>query len=277
VTPSSARPRCGPVDAPGRARGAALLDHTLAHRRPALVCYLPLGDPLITYDLPSVLVDAGADVLEVGVPAVDPYRDGPVVAGSMRRARVAGVDHEAAVARVTELRAHVIHRPLVWMGYPEDTTSDWARAVVTTGVDAVLLAEHPHRLDASRRSLDAAGVPLLPFLGLDLDPADVAWAKRATTGYAMVQAVPGKTGVRPDGPDRRVPEVLEALRHAGVTVPLAVGFGVATPQAARVLAEMGADAVIVGSAVLEAALEGPGPVSCLVSALRRSLDRAEHP
>ncbi len=248
------------------------LDSALARARPGLVCYLPLGDPLLPDDLPTALVEAGADVLEVGVPAADPRLDGLVVAGSMRRARAAGVGHHQAAELVAALRDRVGDHPMVWMGYPEHAGTRWARTIAASGVDAVLLAEAPRRLAGPRRWLSELGVPLLCLLDLDLDAADVALASAASSGYVMVQAVSGRTGVRAGGPDPRLPGALVALRRAGVRVPLAVGFGVAGAEPARHLVQMGADAVVIGSAVVQAALGGSARVATLIGEVRKALD-----
>ena len=248
------------------------LDSALAGDRPGLLCYLPLGDPLVPDDLPTALLEAGADVLEVGVPAANPRLDGPVVAGSMRRARAAGVGHSRAATLVAALRGRVGEHPMVWMGYPEHPGTRWARTIAASGADAVLLAEAPRRLAGPRRWLTELGVPLLCFLDLELDPADVALASAATSGYVMLQAVPGRTGVRAGGPDARLPGVLAELRRSGVRVPLAVGFGIAGAEPARRLVQLGADAVVIGSAVVEAALEGSARAAALIADVRKALD-----
>lgn len=263
------------VEHGGKGRDVAFpprLDRALARDRPGLVCYVPLGDPLVPEDLPTALLGAGADVLEVGVPAADPRLDGPVVAGSMRRARAAGVGHHQAADLMAALRGRVGEHPMVWMGYPEHQGTRWASTIAESGVDAVLLAEAPRRLGGPRRWLSELGVPLLCFLDLELDPADVALAAAATSGYVMLQAVPGRTGVRAGGSDPRLPGALVALRRAGVRVPLAVGFGVAGAEAARHLVQLGADAVVIGSAVLEAALEGSTKAAALIAEVRKALD-----
>lgn len=261
----------------GRVTRSPRLDAALRRGPPALICYLPLGDPLMPGSLPEILAEAGADVLEVGVPARDPLLDGPVIADSMRRARAEVVGPDRASELLALLRSRMESVPLVWMGYPEGIGTAWAGLVAASGVDAVLLADAPRRLADARRLLAEVAVPLLSFLDLTLDPADLEVAAKATAGYAMVQAVQGRTGVRLDGPDPRLERSLSLLRRAGVHVPLAVGFGVAGPAAARKLVDLGADAVIVGSAVVTAALEGPEAVAGLVSGLRRAVDAASRP
>ena len=247
------------------------LDRALAGHRPGLVCYVPLGDPRVPEDLPTALLGAGADVLEIGVPAANPWLDGPVVAGSMRRARAAGVGHHRAAQLVAALRDRVGEHPMVWMGYPEQPGARWASTIAASGADAVLMAEAPRRLAGPRRWLTEVGVPLLAFLGLELDPADVALASAATSGYVMLQAVAGTTGVRTGGPDPRLAGALVALRRAGVRLPLAVGFGIAGAEPARRLVQLGADAVVIGSAVVEAALDGSARAAALIADVRKAL------
>ena len=259
----------------GRRRDVASsprLDRALSGDRPGLVCYVPLGDPRVPEDLPTALLGAGADVLEIGVPAANPWLDGPVVAGSMRRARAAGVGHHRAAQLVAALRDRVGEHPMVWMGYPEQPGARWASTIAASGADAVLMAEAPRRLAGPRRWLTEVGVPLLAFLGLELDPADVALASAATSGYVMLQAVAGTTGVRAGGPDPRLAGALVALRRAGVRVPLAVGFGIAGAEPARRLVQLGADAVVIGSAVVEAALDGSARAAALIADVRKALD-----
>jgi tryptophan synthase alpha chain len=266
-----------PEDSLRRPLKATRLDGALRRRATALVCYLPLGDPLVPENLAGVLVDAGADVLELGAPAAAPLLDGSVVAASMRRALANHTDHARAAGLAGALRENLADQAMVWMGYPETVDHGWAVDIAASGVDAALLADAPHHLDRPRRLLHEVGIELLPLLDLDMVASDVAVAVASTMGYVMVRAVVGKTGVRSDGPDPRLGDVLAALRHAGVRRPLAVGFGVRDARAAAHLAELGADAVVVGSAVLQAAIDGPALVFKLVSEIRKALDETGSP
>jgi tryptophan synthase alpha chain len=251
--------------------GANRLDTALA-RTPALICYLPLGDPAIALappELAEVYVGAGVDVLEVGLPVPEPYADGSTIRGTMARARDAGLDPASAARLTGELRGHLPGQAIAWMTYadvlPADALADLA---VGAGVDGLLLVEPAHRFGALRRRLEAAGVHLLQFLPRDAGPADVA-AARAARGYVMVQAVAGATGARPDVlPDSTA--LLARLRADGVTAPLVLGIGVARPDHVRAALAMGADGVVVGSATVEAALEGPAALGRLLAGLREA-------
>jgi tryptophan synthase alpha chain len=234
-------------------------------RRRALVAYLPLGDPRVPPGLAELYAECGVDVIEIGVPAREPFLDGPTVAASMGRAL------EAGAADVAGVRAALPQQPLVWMGYPERSQRELARAAVETGMDGVLVPVPARTLAPLREGLEAHGLDLVHFLGAPPDDADVAEARNATA-YVMVQATPGLTGAR-----ERLgtwAAQLGRLREAGVTAPLAVGFGIASPDQAREAVELGANGVVVGSALVEAALAGEDAVRRLLGSLREALDGA---
>jgi tryptophan synthase alpha chain len=222
-------------------------------RAAALVAYLPVGDPAVPPGLARVYAECGVDVVELGVPARDPFLDGETIAASM--ARAADVDAVAAARAIhDELPAH----PLVWMGYRERPDDELARDVLASGVDALLVPEPAARLGGL-----AARIPLVPFVGAeDGTPPPPG-------PYVMVQAARGLTGVRPELGELagRVAE----LRAVGA--PLVVGFGISTGDQVRAALALGADGVVVGSALVEAALDGEAAVRGLLAELREALDR----
>ncbi len=242
------------------------LDDAFRRGRPALVCYLPLGDPAAPYADPRRYVDEGVDVLEVGVPAPDPSLDGPAISTSMRRALDNGMTNERAADAVASFREAAGAPATVWMTYPSMADRPGFRdAVAASRVDGLLVAGAvPGRFPPS------PGVHDIRFLPHRPSPAEVAAALDAT-GYVMVAADDGVSGVRADVAPENA-ELLARLRAAGVTAPLALGFGISDAAQVRSAVTCGADGVIVGTAMLLAGMESPDAVRRLLRALRQALD-----
>jgi tryptophan synthase alpha chain len=239
------------------------------------VAYLPLGDPAVPWDAASAYAQEGVDVLEIGVPAPNPALDGPTVVASMERALAAGVDARRASQLIHELRERLPEQAMVWMSYPRAIADGWLAAVLASGADGVLL---PGWTDESAgagangwlaAALAREDVAVARFLGAPLDERELDAAVRAR-GYVMVQARPGVTG--PGEPAPGLTDELRALRVRGVRVPIAVGFGVREPDDARRVARLGADAVVVGSAAVEAALAGESRLRAFLRSMREALD-----
>ena len=241
------------------------LDDAFARERPALICYLPLGDPAVPADLADVYVECGVDVLEIGVPAPNPYLDGPAIRDSMDRARAAGVDPRSAAELTARLRERHPDQAAVWMSYGSLVEADELVALARRAeVDAMLFPEPARHFEPLGQALSGAGVHLLHFLSYELPPVDVV-AAQSSGGYLMLQAIPGVTGSwskRTPLPDGR--ERIDRLRAAGVDTPIALGVGISTPRQAAQAVAMGADGVIVGSTMVERGLRGR-------AALRRQL------
>lgn len=246
------------------------IDAAMRGGRAALIAYLPVGDPAMPDDLADRYAAAGVDVLECGVAAREPFRDGETIRASMSRSLGAGVDGRAAVERLAELRRARPGCPLVAMTYPEH--ADDTYAALADHVDGLLIPVPARSLGRVERSIAGRGAHLLHFIAEDADPAgdgDVAGA----SGYVMVQAQPGRTGARGRSPIG-LAERISALRAAGVQAPVAAGFGVATPSRVREILAEGADAVVVGSALVEAALAGGSAVDELAAALAEAVHGA---
>lgn len=242
------------------------LDTALAARRPALISYFPLGDPEARYADPALYVECGVDVLEVGVPAAGPGLDGPVVQNSMRRALASGTTAHTAVQSIAGMRERFPGTASVWMTYPTADRSDFRELVRSSGADAVLVAgAQPFSYD------DIDGVHEIQFLPHEPSKEQVQAATRAT-GYVMVAADHGVSGLR-DRVSTDNAVLLGRLRAAGVTAPLALGFGIADENGAREAVECGADAVIVGTATLLAGIESTHALRKLLEGLRDALDR----
>lgn len=219
----------------------------------ALIFYLAATDPSpdLTPHLLHALVAGGADVIELGYPFCDPILDGPVIRQANRRALDAGGSLDATLNAVKVFRRDDEQTPVILMGYANPIISRGAgsfRKIAEAGADGLIIPDLPLREAAESLPLiDAAGlslVPLVPPTGM----VDADILQQPGVGgflYAIAQAGP-TGGAAPD--PVAVGELVERCR-ALADLPVAVGFGIKTPDMAAML-EPHADAIIVGSALV---------------------------
>jgi len=267
------------VTAP-RSRIGPVLSRLAKDERKALVPYFSGGDPDmdVTHDAILAVVDAGADVVEIGVPFSDPIADGPVIQESYQRALHAG----ASLPRILELCARLRRRtdvPIVLFGYYNPffryEESALARDAKEAGVDGLLCVDTPPEeagplvAACSKASLDSIFL-LAPTSNDDRIDA----VARVASGFIYFVAVTGVTGARTAAPSGIAPLVARVRERTGL--PVGVGFGISSgPQAAQV-AEY-ADLVVVGSALVRAMYEAgargaAGAAAKLVTELRAAIE-----
>lgn len=248
-----------PVD--DRSTGIDSLTARFTPGRPAVVCYVPLGDPLLAPELMlDACADSGVDVLEVGIPSRDPWLDGAEVAESMARALEEGVDAASIGRTLGGWRRERLARgtpvpAILWFGYPEVPLEAIRDAAAARAIDALLLIEpHRHIVGASLDgSLAELGVARCAFMPWDPAPLDLDSAARAT-GYVMVQARPGVTGA--GGPMADPRPLVRQAREVAPGRPVVAGFGVSGPGDAGRVLDAGVDGVVVGSACIRAIRDG---------------------
>ncbi|MDH6225214.1 MULTISPECIES: tryptophan synthase subunit alpha [Streptomyces] len=221
-----------------------------------LVAYITSGYPSLgeTVGLIRAAVDAGADVIELGVPFSDPLGDGPVIQATGQAALDTGTTTAATIDVVAEARAAGVEAPIVLMGYCNPFLRygltqlyDDAR---TAGADGFVVPDLPVGeggpwLERAR----AADLGQSFFAAPGSSPERIAAASAASRGFLYVLAANGVTGVR-DELDPGIDAYLERVRSAGDT-PMAVGFGISRPEHVKALHGR-TDGVIVGSALLRA-------------------------
>ena len=249
------------------------LARVFATGRPALICYLPVGDPAGGEDLPELYAECGVDILELGVPGGDPYLDGPTITDSFRRARHAGVNVRKASELIAEHRVELPDLGMVWMTYPPDDPTGLIDAVARSGVDG-FLTPHPARTYRGLgHQLAKHGVHFIHFLEHDPQLKDVQAAVESASGYLMLQANPGPTGLHPLVlPDNAA--VIGMLRKLGLRAPIALGVGIGNPEQARAAIGMGAQGVVIGSLTVETLLKGRTALRELLLSLREAIDGA---
>ena len=223
-----------------------------ARGRPALIPYLTVGDPDLATTREAVLaaVEAGADLIELGVPFSDPMADGPVLQRAAGRALAGGTTLVQVLELVSELRRDTVV-PIVLFGYynpffrygEEAVARDAARA----GADAILCVDLPVEEDATFRAATArAGLDLIMLLAPTTPLARVRKIARTASGFLYFVSVLGVTGDR-DALPAELPRLVGRVRTVSA-LPVGVGFGVQRPEQAAWIAGF-ADAVIVGSAL----------------------------
>ena len=255
------------------------LARTRSEGRKALIVYLCAGDPDLaaTERLVPALAEAGADVIELGVPFSDPLADGPTIQLAAERALRSGT----TLAGILDLVARIRHRgcevPLVLMGYMNPIVRMGVEPFVArsaeVGVDGFIVPDLPlEEADSLADAAAAKGLSLVLLAAPTTPPDRLKAIGQRTRGFLYFVSITGVTGARTALP-ADLPARLDAVRAAS-QAPVAVGFGISAPGQARALAEH-ADGVVVGSAlVAEIARSGgetEGPV-----ALVRSLAEAVH-
>ncbi len=265
----------------GAASGFARIGAAFARPdgRAALMPYLMGGFPSLAESvrIGRAAVEAGADVLELGMPYSDPLADGPVIhaAGTSALAAGARVDGVLEVAR--ELASSV---PVVLMCYANMVMAAGVGAFVerlaAAGIAGLIVPDLPlEESGEARAACDSAGLALVPLVAPTTPPARLAEIGARARGFLYTVSVVGTTGERASLPERFAEVVARA--RACTEVPVALGFGIGTPEQAAQAARAGADGVIVGTRLVRAAGEANDPAAAvgeLVAQLGAGLARA---
>lgn len=248
--------------------------------RAALVVYLTAFDGGREHSLSCLraAADAGADVIELGVPFSDPSADGTAIQAAMVRALAAGATASGVLELLAEFRrTHAT--AVVLFGYTNpllrltQATPSLVERAVEVGLDGVLVVDLPPEHAALLRApLVAANVHWIGLSAPTTTDSRRAAICADATGFVYAITLRGVTGATLGGADEAaLAEQLGRLREA-TDLPIAAGFGVRTPDDARRIARL-ADGVVVGSALVEAAHRGTGELAAAVAALRAATVR----
>jgi tryptophan synthase alpha chain len=243
--------------------------------RTAFMPYAVLGYPTVdaSLDVTQTLAEAGADLLELGVPFSDPLADGPVIQAATQRALENGVTLAQCIALTAELRSRGVQTPVLLMGYVNPILSygtgrfvaDSARA----GVDGFIVPDlPPEEATDLENACRLQGLALVYLLATTSPAERLAWVADKSQGFIYLVSVTGVTGVR-SGLSPDLAGFLARVRRV-TDKPLAVGFGIGTSEQARSVAHL-ADGVIVGSALVRLAGESADKVRHLATELSQAI------
>ena len=255
------------------------LSAAFAKDHPALVAFVTAGDGP-TAAILDALVAGGADVIELGMPFTDPMADGPAIQAANLRSLGAGTTIADILAIARDFRSRHPDTPLVLMGYGNPMLRrgpEWfADACAEAGVDGIICVDvPPEEDDALGPALRARGVDPIRLATPTTDTGRLPTVLSGASGFLYYVSVAGITGLQQAATDSI--ETAVSRLKAATDLPIAVGFGIRTPDQAAAVARV-ADGVVVGSAIVElvgqngaAAAE---PVRAFVSTLAQAVRTA---
>jgi tryptophan synthase alpha chain len=243
---------------------------------PALVTFITAGDGDTAANL-DALVAGGADVVELGMPFTDPMADGPAIQKANIRSLQAGTTTADIFTMAAAFRSRHPDTPLVLMGYANPMTirgPEWfAAECVKAGVDGVICVDIPVEEDDSLGdTLRAHDIAVIRLATPTTDAARLPQILSNATGFLYYVSVAGITGLQ-QAAQASIEEAVARLK-SGTDLPVAVGFGVRTPEQAANIARV-ADGVVVGSALVELVAEhganAAGPLRDYVASLKAAI------
>ncbi|KTT73431.1 tryptophan synthase subunit alpha [Sphingomonas sanguinis] len=247
--------------------------------RAALVTFVTAGDPTPgdTAAILDALVAGGADVIELGMPFTDPMADGPAIQKANIRSLGAGTRTADVLSIAKAFRARHANVPLVLMGYANPMTvrgSDWfAQASAEAGIDGVICVDVPaEEDDALGVALREKGIASIRLATPTSDAARLPTILTGADGFLYYVSVAGITGQQ-QAAQASIEDAVARLK-AATPLPVAVGFGVRTPEQAAAIGRV-ADGVVVGSAIVDLVGEhgaaAPEPVRAYIETLSSAL------
>lgn len=236
-------------------RIAATFKRLQAEGRKALIPYVTAGDPFAdaTTELMLAMAEAGADVIELGVPFSDPMADGPVIQRASERALAKGIGLKHVLAMTRAFRERNDTTPVVLMGYANPVERYGIEAFVAdaraAGVDGVLIVDYPpEECEAFASTLKAAGLDPIFLLAPTSTEQRMQDVGRVATGYVYYVSLKGVTGAGHLDTSAVAQAVPRIRKH--VQVPVGVGFGIRDAATAQAVAQV-ADAVVIGSRIVQ--------------------------
>ena len=230
-----------------------------AEGRAGFVAYVMAGDPSRdqALDILRGLPAAGADIIELGFPFSDPMAEGPPIQRAAQRALANGMTLQRVLDLARAFRETDADTPIVLMGYTNPLVTwgyaAFARDAAAAGIDGMIVVDcPPEEADPLADALDANDISLIRLATPTTDDARLPIVIARTSGFVYYVSVAGVTGVKAADAAEVAPHVERVRKASGL--PVAVGFGIRTPEQAAAIARV-ADAAVVGSALVDEVAE----------------------
>jgi tryptophan synthase alpha chain len=254
------------------------LGAAFAKGRPALVCFVTAGDG-DTAAILDALVEGGADVIELGMPFTDPMADGPAIQAANLRSLGAGTRTTDVLAIAHAFRGRHPGVPLVLMGYANTMTrpdpATFATRAVDAGVDGVICVDIPPEEADTLAPFGEQGLDVIRLATPTTDAGRLPAVLAGASGFVYYVSVAGITGLQ-QAAQTSIDTAVAQLK-AATDLPIAVGFGVRTPEQAAAIGRV-ADGVVVGSAIVELVgkhgADAPAQVRAYIQSLSAALAAA---
>jgi len=243
--------------------------------RAALVTFVTAGDGP-TPAILDALVEGGADIIELGMPFTDPMADGPAIQAANLRSLGAGTTTRDILQIAADFRIRHPNMPLVLMGYANPMLrrgAEWfASEAALAGVDGVICVDLPPEEDELGPALSGHGLAFIRLATPTTDAARLPAVLHGASGFLYYVSVAGITGLQ-QAAQASIDAAIARFKQA-TNLPIAVGFGVRTPEQAAAIARV-ADGVVVGSAIVELVgehgSEAVAPVRAYVASLAAAI------
>lgn len=226
-----------------------------AENKKALITFIMAGDPSAekSLDVLGALPDAGADLIEIGMPFTDPMADGPAIQAAGLRALDGDMDIKGVLALVKKFRENNAVTPIILMGYFNPLyqygCENFAKDAAAVGVDGLIIVDLPPEEDAElREPATAAGLDFIKLLTPTTKGARLDKVLQNASGFLYYVSIAGVTGTKSANIDEVGAHIIDI--KGKTDLPVAVGFGIKTPHDAANMSKI-ADAVVVGSAIVE--------------------------
>jgi len=230
------------------------------NRQPALIPFITAGDPDLdlTAEAIKVLDASGADIIELGVPYSDPLADGPTIQAAATRALEKGTTLISVLAMAQSLSRN-LRSPLILFTYYNPILNlgidTFLKRVAMAGIQGLVVPDLPvEEADQLLTQAEAAGIEVILLVTPTSPKKRIELIASKARGFIYLVSVTGVTGMRSET-QLRVKDVIEQIRSI-TDKPIAVGFGISSPEQARKVVDWGADGVIVGSAFVNRLSEG---------------------